>query len=122
MFRFRKIHAFQAEHGSFFSFFIRIIREHIEREHHIFKNRHAVEQGRPLEQHAHFPAKHVQFQFIHGGKVAPVIQDLTRIRFHQADDIFDQDRFSGTASSDDQIGLPCFKNGADIIQHCTAFK
>ena len=117
-----QVDTFETELGSSFPVVVGVFGKHIQRKHHILQDCHAVEQGRSLEQHTHFPAEHIDLLLVHRGEVASIVENGPFIRLHQSDDVLDHDRLSRTASADDQVRLAIFKQRIDVVQDRPSFK
>ena len=73
IFRFNKVYALQAKHGTARAVAQGIRAEHVEGEHNVVQYRHRVEQGGALEYHPHFAAQGFLFFLSHGKEIAVVV-------------------------------------------------
>ena len=70
-----------------------------------------------MENHSHLSAHQHLFFLTHVYKVATVVEHLSASRFQESNEVLHQYSLSGTALTDDQVGLTRFKLYADMIEY-----
>ena len=91
-------------------------REHIEREHHVLQHRERVEESRRLEYHAHLAAHQHLFMLRHSHEVTVVVEHFAACRREQTHEILHQNRLTGSALSDDEVGLAVLEDGVNVLE------
>ena len=107
---------------TFLAVFVSIIREHIEREHHVVEHRHRVEQRSTLENHAHLASQQDSFLLRQRNEIAVVIIDAAAGRCEQPHNILHQHGLAATALTDDEVDLAIAEDGIDVLEHVTVLK
>ncbi len=115
--RFDEVDAVEAELGAAHAVFVRVGREHVEREHHVLQHAHRVEEGGILEYHAHLAADLYAFLLVHPHVVASIVEHIAGGGFQQSHDALHQHRLSGAALTDNQVGQPVFEACRNVAQH-----
>ena len=92
-------------------------REKIQRKTHVFFNREAGKKGRGLKNHSHFLAKDLARALGHSRPIPSVEKNLTGIWLDQTDDGFEQDRFAGSARTNNQVALPTLKLHVNTLEY-----
>ena len=85
-------------------------------ERHVFEYCHGVKQGVSLEHIAELFVKSLFLLFGHFRHGFPLEEDRTGIRFQEADDMLQQNRFSRSAFSDDDGYLALVNLQVDVVQ------
>ena len=84
---------------------------------HIFTNRHPLQQGRPLEQHAELFPYPLESAAVQIDDVFPLDVNLPAIRAHQPDHVLERHAFSGAGKTHNDKGFTLRDLEADVIQH-----
>ena len=117
-----EVHTVEAELGTLASLGRGGVGEHVQREHDVLQHSHAVKEGGALEQHAHLAAELLQLVLVHCQEVATVVEYLSGVGPHKTDDVLNHDGLAGAASADDEVGLPVFEDGTNVLQDSSALK
>lgn len=59
---------------------------------------------------------------VHCQEVATVVEYLSGVGPHKTDDVLNHDGLAGAASADDEVGLPVFEDGTNVLQDSSALK
>ena len=112
-----KVNPLETLHCPPLSVVIRLVGEHIEREHDIVEHAHGVKQGSALKNHTHLSSQSDFLLFTEHAEITPVVEDFPLVRTEQSHDILHENRLSASALSDDEVDLPVFENGIDIFEY-----
>ena len=87
-----------------------------EGEGHILGDRHGIEQGRALEEHAELAADRQEFPFVHRHNVLVLDQDFAALGLEQADQVLEQHALAAAAAADNDHRLALVDAKTDAIQ------
>ena len=93
-----------------------MVGKHIEGKANIFFDRHGIEQSGRLKQHAYFHSDLSLLFFVEAEKIGISIKYIALGGGKESYQEFEQDRFTGSATTDNEIGLPREKFGGNIVE------
>ena len=112
-----QVDTFQAVHGTLVALLLVHGREHVQREPYVFQHRHAVEEGRTLEEHAHLTVQEFPLLALHGDHVTSVEENLSAGGTEEADDAAHQYGLSRAALPDDEVADAVAEISGDAPEH-----
>ena len=106
-----KLHPLAALFGAHFG------RQHLQREFHVLRHRHGIEQGRALEKHPDFAPDFLPDVNLAVGVHRAIESDGADIGLHQAHDALEQHAFAGARAAEQQVALAGFEHARNPFQH-----
>ena len=107
----------EAEVHAFANLGVGLFAEHAEGKGNVLLDRHRIEEGRALEQHADLLANLLHLLVLQFRDVAPVVEDFPLLGLVEADEAFEQHGLARPRLPDDEVVDARLEGAVDALEH-----